>query len=178
MFNKYWIKKVNQSFVVVNSYDSEILENYNYYINSKLDYVSMQNINDLKNFKFLNDIIDFCNKYSYIVISIIENDNNVLNRYTCWNGKVDKSQINKSDFLENIESKGCIVSLFIDIDAVDFLGNSVYKYSHIISGILVEKIRNTLGKSDIDFINLNSNYLTNRMGYNVNELLLICSFEV
>lgn len=60
MFDKYWIKKVNQSFVIVEDYNMSLLESYNNYVNTKLEYVTMNDFENLKDLRFSNIISDFC----------------------------------------------------------------------------------------------------------------------
>lgn len=180
MFDKYWIKKVNQSFVIVEDYDVYLLENYNNYVNAKLEYVTMNDFEDLKVLRFSDIISDFCKNCSYIIVSVIEKKNDIVNRYTCWNGKYYKDEIYNFNIIENFKNGEFIISLFFDIESIEFLGNSVYKEALVFSGILIEKINNSINKinEDINFIKLNSNYITKKMGYNVNELLLMSSIRV
>lgn len=180
MFDKYWIKKVNQSFVIVEDYNVSLLENYNNYVNTKLEYVTMNDFEDLKVLRFSDIISDFCKKCSFIVVSVIEKKNDIIYRYTCWKGKYYKDEIYNFNIIENFKNGEFIISLFIDVESIEFLGNSIYKEALVFSGIFIEKINNSINKidEDIDFIKLNSNYITKKMGYNVNELLFMSSIRV
>lgn len=180
MFDKYFIKKVNQSFIFVEDYNMSLLENYNNHICNKMEYVTMDDINTLNFWAFSDIIVNFCKKYSYIVVAIIEKKDGFTYRYTCWNKKYYKDEMLDFNIIENVKDNEFIISLFIDIDAIEFLGNSVYKDAHVLSGIFIEKVNSNVVKlnRDVKFINLNSNYITKKMGYNVNELLFITSFKV
>lgn len=177
--NKNWLKKVHQSFNVIERIqDSDLLtESYCYNINKYLysiNYCEKVNLYEFENSLLVEYFKKFSIENPFLVFSIFKESsiNNLLKIYF-WNGYVffDDSFVNdntSTDFFNN----GIYVSIFFDYNSVDYFEDDIYKLSLIKSGEIVSSLKSICfdNKFDIKYLKCNDNSITRQLNFNITEL--------